>query len=72
MQPLSVYLGDHYYMTAVPFKYTSSLNSFFMYFDDVHMPYTYDLPDYHIFVTNADSAPTTSAVQDINPLVAYN
>lgn len=72
MQPLSVYLGGHYYMTAMPFKYTSSLTSFTMYFDDVHMPYTYDLPDYHMFVTNADNSPDTNSVVNINPMVSYN
>lgn len=43
-----------------------------MHFDDVHMPYTYDLPDYHIFVTNSNNPPTDSPVSDINSIIAYN
>jgi len=72
MEPVSIYMGDNYYLTVIPFQYSPSVNSFTIHLDDVHMPYTYDLPDYHMFVTYSDNPPTTAAVSNINSIASYN
>jgi hypothetical protein len=59
-------------MTAIPMRFTSNTASFTMYLDNVHLPYTYDLPDYHIFVTYGDNPPTTFSVVNTNTVTAYN
>ena len=65
-------MGDHYYMTTIPFRFTSSLSSFQIFLDNIHLPYTYDLPDYHIYVTYGSSEPTTSNQLNGNAIIAYN
>lgn len=49
--PLSVYLGSNY-LTFIPFV-ASSLVPFSFNIYSLHLPYTYDLPYYSIFITNS-------------------
>jgi hypothetical protein len=51
MEPLSVYMTGGMYLTVIPFTYSSATSPFTFYLDKVHMPYSYDLPDYYIYVT---------------------
>lgn len=51
MAPLSVYMTSGMYLTVIPFTYTASTSPFTFYLDNVHMPYSYDLPDYYVYVT---------------------
>jgi len=37
-------------MTVIPFIYVSATSPFTFYLDNVHMPYTYDLPTYYIYI----------------------
>lgn len=50
MAPLALYMTGGMYLTVIPFIYASSVSPFTFYLDKVHMPYTYDLPDYYIYV----------------------
>ena len=50
LSPLSVYLTGGMYMTVIPFIYVASASPFTIYFNNVHMPYSYDLPSYYIYV----------------------
>lgn len=50
MAPLSVYVANGMYLTIIPFTYTAFSN-FVFYLDNVHMPYSYDLPNYYIYIT---------------------
>lgn len=38
------------YLTVIPFTYVAASTPFTIYFDKVHMPYSYDLPNYYIYV----------------------
>jgi hypothetical protein len=49
--PLSVYMGSNY-LTFIPFT-TSSTTPFSFNIYSLHLPYTYDLPYYSIFLTNS-------------------
>ncbi len=43
------------YLTVIPFTYVASQTTFTFHLDQVHMPYTYDLPDFYIYtVRNSD------------------
>ncbi len=50
MAPLSVHVTNGFYLTVIPLTYTAYSN-FVFYLDRVHMPYSYDLPSYYIYVT---------------------
>jgi hypothetical protein len=41
------------YLTVIPFTYSSSTSPFSFYLDNVHMPYTYDLPNYYVYITRS-------------------
>jgi hypothetical protein len=49
MAPLAVYMTGGMYLTIIPFTYVAYSN-FNIYLDNVHMPYTYDLPNYYIYI----------------------
>jgi hypothetical protein len=49
MAPLAVYMTGGMYLTIIPFTYVTYSN-FNIYLDNVHMPYTYDLPNYYIYI----------------------
>jgi hypothetical protein len=51
--PLGLYVDNNMYLTIIPFIYVASISPFYIYLDKVHMPYTYDLPNYYIYVTKA-------------------
>jgi hypothetical protein len=51
MAPLALYMTGGMYLTVIPFTYIASTSPFTLYLDNVHMPYTYDLPSYYIYVT---------------------
>ena len=50
MAPLATYMTNDMYFTIIPFDYVSTTSPFTFYLDNVHMPYTYDLPDYYLYV----------------------
>lgn len=52
LSPLSVYMTGGMYLTVVPFTY-NAYSDFVFYLDNVHMPYTYDLPSYYIYITES-------------------
>lgn len=49
--PLSLWMGSNY-LTYIPFV-TASTVAFSFTLDSIHLPYTYDLPYYSIFLTNS-------------------
>ena len=51
--PLGLYVDNGMYLTIIPFIFVSSSSPFYIYLNNVHMPYTYDLPNYYIYVTKA-------------------
>lgn len=51
--PLGLYVDNGMYLTIIPFTSVTSASPFYIYLDNVHMPYTYDLPNYYIYVTQA-------------------
>jgi hypothetical protein len=51
LSPLALYITGGMYLTIIPFTYVSSVNPVVFYLDKVHMPYTYDLPNYYIYAT---------------------
>lgn len=54
MSPLSVYLTiGGMYLTIIPLRYSASVSPFTFYLDYAHMPYTYDLPTYYIYVASS-------------------
>ena len=48
--PLGVYLTNGMYLTVIPLNYNTNTNAFTFWLDDAHMPYTYDLPNFYIYV----------------------
>ena len=54
-EPVTCYLGNYMYLTVIPFKYVSGINNFNFQLNGVHMPYTYDLPDYRIYVMDSNT-----------------
>lgn len=48
--PLGLYMTGGMYLTVIPFIYNAYNSNFNIYLDNVHMPYTYDLPTYYIYV----------------------
>lgn len=61
MAPLSVYMTGGMYLTVIPFSYTAATSPFTFYLDNVHMPYSYDLPDYYIYVTRMSDQQMTAS-----------
>jgi hypothetical protein len=53
MSPLSVYMTGGMYITLIPLIYTAYTSPFTLYLDKVHMPYSYDLPNYYIYTTES-------------------
>lgn len=53
LSPLALYMTGGMYLTVVPFTYVTSTSPFTFYLDLVHMPYTYDLPNYYIYVARS-------------------
>lgn len=51
--PLGLYVDNNMYLTIIPFIYVATNSPFTIYLNNVHMPYTYDLPNYYIYVTKA-------------------
>ena len=62
LSPLSVLMGDGMYLTVIPFTCTTTLSTFTMWIDNLHMPYHYDLPNYYIYVISPSS----------NQMISYN
>lgn len=50
ISPLSMYMTGGMYLTIIPFTYTASTSPFNIYLNNVHMPYSYDLPSYYIYI----------------------
>ena len=50
ISPLSMYMTGGMYLTIIPFTYTASTSPFNIYLNNVHMPYSYDLPNYYIYI----------------------
>lgn len=44
-----MYVANGMYLTVVPFIYVSGSTTFTFTLDNVHMPYSYDLPTYYIY-----------------------
>jgi hypothetical protein len=63
MAPLAVYITDGMYLTVIPFTYTATTNPFTFYLDNVHMPYSYDLPSYYIYVARRTDQTMVSSNQ---------
>jgi len=55
MSPLSLYLPGGMYLTVIPLIYVGASSPFTFYLDYAHMPYTYDLPTYYMWVTSYNS-----------------
>lgn len=53
LAPLSVYMTGGFYITLIPFQYmvVSTLVNIFV--DNVHMPYTYDLPNFYLTIARS-------------------
>ena len=62
LSPLSVLMGDGMYITVIPFTCSSTIYSFTMWIDNLHMPYHYNLPNYYIYVLSSSS----------NSMASYN
>lgn len=62
LSPLSVLMGDGMYLTIIPFTCTTTLSTFTMWIDNLHMPYHYDLPNYYIYVISPSG----------NQMISYN
>jgi len=50
LAPLSVYMGLGLYITFIPLTYMSTTTSFNISLDNVHMPYSYDLPNFYLTI----------------------
>ena len=48
--PLGVYLTNGMYLTVIPLNYNTATTTFTFWLDNAHMPYTYDLPNFYIYV----------------------
>lgn len=46
-----MYMTGGMYLTIIPFTYTAYTTPFSIYLNNVHMPYSYDLPNYYIYIT---------------------
>jgi hypothetical protein len=47
--PLWLYMTGGMYLTIIPFTYNAYNSNLNIYLDNVHMPYSYDLPTYYIY-----------------------
>ena len=62
LAPISTYMINGMYITVIPFIYTASSN-FTFYIDNVHMPYSYDLPSYYIYIAEQSAKNMVSSNQ---------
>jgi hypothetical protein len=65
---LGFYYTNGMYLTVIPLTYGSSVTAFTFYLNNAHMPYSYDLPTYYIYVVNQGNYMLTSS----NALVMAN
>lgn len=49
------------YLTVIPFSYVTSQTAFTFWLDNVHMPYTYDLPDVYIYAVRQSNLMMSSS-----------
>lgn len=49
------------YLTVIPLKYVSSLYTYTINLDNVHMPYNYDLPNYFIYTYESSGGTMASS-----------
>lgn len=66
--PLALYVDNGMYLTVIPLYYVAGTTSFTFYLDNVHMPYTYDLPNFYIYAVRYSNWLTTSS----NALIMAN
>lgn len=50
LSPLSLYMTNGMYLTFIPIKYVVTNTLFNITLDNVHMPYTYDLPNFYLYI----------------------
>lgn len=63
--PLGLYMTGGMYLTVIPFTYNAYNSNFNIYLDNVHMPYTYDLPTYYIYMVRQSDKQMISSNQYI-------
>lgn len=63
--PLGLYMTGGMYLTIIPLTYVAYNSNFNIYLDNVHMPYTYDLPTYYIYVVRQSDKQMVSTNQYI-------
>ena len=55
-------MANNMYLTVIPFSYTTTSQSTFNFWlDKAHMPYTYDLPNFYIYIARQSDRRVTVA-----------
>jgi hypothetical protein len=65
LSPLGLYMTGGMYLTIIPFTYNAYVPQFNIFLDNVHMPYSYDLPTYYIYVVRQSNQQMVSTNQFI-------
>jgi hypothetical protein len=59
--PLSTYMTEGMYFTLIPITYLATTTQVNIYVDNVHMPYSYDLPNLYLTIINSGNYLMSSA-----------